>query len=178
MQLFGCFAVLRDEGRECFGPMETEYRTAARLGIEAVREPRFYAGALVEKWKRAPVRREFSRQALAILGSLHFDTDQGKAFFLGFDDAGCLAVHIEEIVREAVSAREGKISEDHASPGMKICILVVLYSPACLLQRLVDVCAGFIFGGRHGAQNSRFRAFDHPAFLRGEMAGYIRRVRK
>ena len=55
-----------------------------------------------------------------------------SSFFHGFDDTGCLAVHIEEIIRETMPAHEGKISEDHAPPGLKICALVVLNSPASL----------------------------------------------
>jgi hypothetical protein len=56
------------------------------------------------------------------------------------------------------------VSEDHASSGMKVCALIVLDSPASLLQRLVNVCAGFIFGGRQGVQNTCFRSFNHPRF--------------
>ena len=45
------------------------------------------------------------------------------------------------IIREAMSTREGKISEDHARPGMKIWAFVVLNSPGCLFQCLVDILA-------------------------------------
>ena len=72
--------------------------------------------------------------------------------FFGFDDAACLPVHVEEIIREAVPAYEGKISEDHAPPGMKICALVVLHFPTSLFQRLVDVLARFVFWRRHVLQ--------------------------
>src|SRR5436853_6240148 len=104
--------------------METEHRTAAGLGIEAIRESRFHAGALIQKWQWSDIGGQVSGEAFAVLLGLDFHADKGHAFFLGFDDAGCLAVHIEEIIREAVPAHEGKISEDHALAGMKIGALV------------------------------------------------------
>ena len=119
--------------------MEAEYRAAPRLGIEAVRESRFHAGALIQKRQWPDMGWQVRGEALAVLLGLDFHADEGHAFFLGFDDAGRFAVHIQEIIREAVPAHEGKISEDHAPPGLKMCALVVLHSPACLFQRLVDV---------------------------------------
>ncbi len=136
--------------------MEAEYRAAARLGIEAVRESRFHAGALIQKWQWSDMGGQVRGEALAVLLGLDFHADEGHTLFLGFDDAGCLAVHIEEIIREAVPAHEGKIPEDHAPPGMKICALVLLNSPASLLQRLVDVLTRLIFGSRHEAQDTPF----------------------
>ena len=121
--------------------MEAEYRAAARLGIEAVRESRFDTGALIQKWQWPDMGGQVRGEALAVLLGLDLHANEGHAFFLGFDDAGCLAVHIEEIIRKTVSAHEGKISEDHAPPGMKICALIVLNFPSCLLQRLVNVFA-------------------------------------
>src|SRR5207249_9215616 len=95
----------------------------------------------------------------------------GKALFVGFNDAGGLAVHIEEIIREAMPAHEGKISEDYAPPGMKIGALVVLNSPACLLQRLVDVLARLIFRSRHGAREYPFPLDKSPRPF-GEVLSY------
>ena len=56
---------------------------------------------------------------------------------------------------------EGKISEDYTISGTKICALVVLNSQAGLFQRLVNVLARVIFGGGHGAQNTRFPYRKH-----------------
>ena len=136
--------------------MKAEYRAAARLGIEAVRESRFHTGALIQKWQWSNMGWQVRGEALAVLLGLDFHADEGHAFFLAFDDAGCLTVHIDEIIREAVPAHEGKISEDYAPPGMKICALVVLNFPASLFQRLVDVLTRLIFRSRHGAQNTPF----------------------
>ena len=79
-----------------------------------------HAGALIQEWQWSNIGGQVSGEALAVLLGLDFHADEGHAFFLGFDDAGCLAAHIEEIIRKAVPAHEGKISEDHASPSMKI----------------------------------------------------------
>ena len=151
--------------------METEHRAAARLGIEAVRESRFHAGALIQKGQWSDIGGQVRGEALAVLLGLDFHADESHAFFLGFDDAGGLAVHIEEIVRKAVPAHEGKISEDYAPPGMKICALVVLNSPACLFQRLVDVLARLIFWGGHGAKNTSFPLEKSPRPF-GEVLSY------
>ena len=51
VQILWGFAALRDQGRQRLGSMEAEHRAAARLGIEAVRESRFHAGALIQKWQ-------------------------------------------------------------------------------------------------------------------------------
>jgi hypothetical protein len=84
--------------------------TERLLGIEAIRESRFHAGALVEKRQRARMRGKISRQALAILGGLHFDTDQGKAFFLGFNYSSRFAIDIEQIIRKPVTAGQWEVS--------------------------------------------------------------------
>ena len=96
------------------------------------------------------------RDLLAVTWAGQAGSEVRARSFQCFDDAGSLSVHIEEIVREAVPAHEGKISEDYAPPGIEICALVVLNSPASLFQRLVDVLARLIFRRRHGAQDTSF----------------------
>ena len=46
-------------------------------------------------------------------------------------------------------AHEGEVPEDHAPPGMKIGALVVLNSPASLLQGFINMLACFVLGRGH-----------------------------
>src|SRR5512143_1276469 len=51
LQISWCPATLWDQSGQCLGPMKAEHRAAARLGVEAVRESSFHAGALIQKWQ-------------------------------------------------------------------------------------------------------------------------------
>ena len=111
------------------------------------------------------MRRELRGKALAVLGRLDFYTDERETFLFRLHNSNSFSIQIQQIVRKAMPAHEGKISEDHAPPGMKICALVVLNSPASLFQRLVDVLARLIFRSGHGAKNTPFLARKHLARL-------------
>ena len=50
-------AILRQPAGERLRPMEAKYWAAAWLGIEAVRESRFHAGALIQKWQWSDIGR-------------------------------------------------------------------------------------------------------------------------
>lgn len=100
-------------------------------------------------------------------------SSNSKCNTFGFDDAGCLAVYVEEVIRETVPTHEGKISEDHALSGMNIGAFIVLHSPACLLQRLIAVLARLIFRGGHATQNTRFAARNHHAFQGLKAVGLV-----
>ena len=75
MQISGCLAAMRNQGGQRFGPMEAEYRAAARLGIEAIREARFYTGALIEKRQGSDMGGQIRRQPLAVFLGLDFHAD-------------------------------------------------------------------------------------------------------
>ena len=77
-----------------------------------------------------------------------------------------------------MSACEGKVSEDHAPPRMKICTLVVLNSPACLLQRLVDMLTRVILRSRHGRQEYPFPHRKSPSPLGEGLSGFFWSVGK
>src|SRR5581483_1442829 len=60
------------------------------------------AAAGVDFWERACPSRQARRQAVGIARGLDFDAGQCRARLLGFDDAGCFAVDIDEVVGVAV----------------------------------------------------------------------------
>ncbi len=75
MQISWSIAVLRDKGHECFRSVKAKHGTAAGLGIETVREARFHAGALIQKWQWPDMGRQIGREALAVLHGLDFHAD-------------------------------------------------------------------------------------------------------
>ena len=94
--------------------------TGARpgVGIESVGEAGFDAGGLVGKRQRVAPARQAVGQALGVFVRLGLDAGEGDAFLLGLDHPGGLAVHIEQVVGEAVAGqRESRGSPHHARRG-------------------------------------------------------------
>ena len=67
--------MLWDHGCERLWAMEAEHGTAARLRIEAVREPRFHAGALIQKGQWPEMGRQIVREAFTVFLGLDFHAD-------------------------------------------------------------------------------------------------------
>ena len=51
---------------------------------------------------------------------LELDAREGSPFLLGLDDAGGLAVHVEEVVGEAVTRLSGELADGDTPTGTKV----------------------------------------------------------
>ncbi len=60
------------------------------------------------------------RQALRVAARLVLDADQRHAGLLGLDDAGGLAVHVEQVVGVAVAAVERELADRDAAGGVDV----------------------------------------------------------
>jgi hypothetical protein len=78
--------------------VEGEDVPGARLGVERVGEVGFDARRFVEERQRAAPRRQRWRQTFGVLRRLHFYAAERRALLLRFDDAGGLAVDVEEVI--------------------------------------------------------------------------------
>lgn len=72
---------------------------------------------------------------------------EGKNVWLGLDNAGDLAVHIQQIV--GVAGLERKLAHGHPRTRHDVHGLVVLDEPAARLKLAIDLLPGFFLGG-HG----------------------------
>ena len=102
---------------DCRGPtcqgfwlMETEYRSASRLRIEAVGKPGFDSRTLIEKWQGPCNGWEVLTEAFAILFCLDFDSCEGDAFLLGLNHSRSLTVDIEQVICKPVPAGQREVS--------------------------------------------------------------------
>ena len=86
--------------------VKREHRSRSRLRIETIGETRFGAGRLYQEGQRTRPRRQAIGQAPRVLGGLHLDASERDARLLGLDDAGSLAVDVEQVVGEAVARLE------------------------------------------------------------------------
>lgn len=80
-----------------------------------------------------------------VLCGLHLDANEGRALFLGFDDAGGLAVDVEHVIREAVAFRELKLSYGDPAVGGDVRVHRVADDPACRREQPIDLLAGRCF---------------------------------
>ena len=134
---------------ECRGCVERKDLSATGIRVQAVRELGFRAGALVQKRERTRISGEIVRQARAVLSGLDLDSGERGPFRLGFDDARCLLVHIEQVVGAAVPGLQGKLAHRHAAGGVQVDGIGVLDGPPGLLQQSVNVYASLFFGSHY-----------------------------
>ena len=129
--------------------MEGENGAAPRLGVEAVREARLDARALVEERERANVDGDVPRDAAAVLLGLDLDARERLAGLLRLDDAGELAVHVEEVVGIAEAAGERELADSDAAAGVDVRGGGVLDEPPGLGELRVDLNARALLRRRH-----------------------------
>ena len=122
-----------------------EDQTASGLRVEPVGKLRLRAGALVQEWERAPMGGKAVGQARAVLLGLDLDTGQRGPLGLGFDDARCFLVHVEQVVCGAVTGLQAELAHRHPAGGVQIDGASVLDGPSSLLEQLVDVYARLLF---------------------------------
>jgi len=128
-------------------------KAAAGVGFEQVGEARLDSSGLVAERERAARRWEIVRQSLAIFAGLDFDFDKGHARLLGLDDSGRVAVDIEEVVGETVSAGQLEFADGDSASGLDVDTVAILDQPTGGGQEAVDVSAGAVFWlarGWHG----------------------------
>ncbi len=121
--------------------MEGKHRAGPRRGVEAIGETRFHAGGLVRERQRIAPARQAGWQTLGVFVGLSFYAAEGDAFFLGFDHAGGLAIHIQQIVGKAM-AGEREFADRHAARGMDVGGGCIADEPACRLQQSDDILTG------------------------------------
>ena len=80
-------------------PVEREDLPAARVGVESVRELRDLAGGLVGERKGAAPRGNLLVQPLRVALRLDDHPFEGVSGGLGLDDAYCLSVRVQKVVR-------------------------------------------------------------------------------
>ena len=117
--------------------------------VEPVREARFHARGFVRERERAAPGGQGVRQAGGVLRGLRLDADERGAAFLGLDDAGGFAVHVEHVVGEAVALLQLELADGDAAVGGDVGLVRVAHDPAGGGQQLVDLVACELFGRGH-----------------------------
>ena len=116
--------------------MERENAPTARIGIKAVGEEGFGAGAFVGEWKRRFPRREAKWNARDILGRIALRRRERGAFGLGLDRADGFAIHEQRVV--GLAGFECKFADRHSRGSGEIDLILRLNCPAALLKKRVD----------------------------------------
>ena len=154
------------------GLVESKDAAGARRGVEAVGEVGLDAGGFVEEGQGPAPGGKRGRQALGVLAGLDFDAGKGGAQLLGLDDAGGLAVEVEQVVGKAAAGFEREFAQRHAAGGVDVGLGDVENLPACRIQQAVDLLPCLLFRLRHAAVRSQVNdngnlsmAWHYPATL-------------
>lgn len=127
------------------GRVEGEDGAGAWFGVEAVGEVGLDTGGFVEEGQGPAPGRQRGRQALRVLAGLSLDAGQCGALLLGFDDAGGLAIEVEQVVGAAVAGFEREFAQRDAARGVDVGLGDVEHAPACRAEQTVDVLPGLLF---------------------------------
>ena len=140
------------ESEKLLGAVERERLSAARLGIESVRELRDLAGGLVSERERPTPSWDQLVQSLRVLLGLGQHAFERVSCGLGFDDANRAAVGVEQVVCRArlglrsLHPPQRKLPNGHAAPGVDVHGRAVLNRPPAVLKLPVDLLPGALFG--------------------------------
>jgi hypothetical protein len=126
--------------------MKEEYLTGTRIWIKAISKFGFDARGFITERKRSCPCGKAIRQPFAVFRGLDLNAGEGRTGLLCFDHPGSFAVHVEEVVSEAVVRLECKIPKNNTAFSLKIGALRVLNSPACRHQHAVNLLTGYVFG--------------------------------
>jgi hypothetical protein len=127
------------------GLVEGEHWARAWNRVEAVGEAGFDAGGLVGERQRVAPARQTGGQALGVFVGLGFDAGEGDAFLLGLDHPGRLAVHIQQVIGEAVTGQR-KFTDGDATRGMDVGRGRIADVPARRLQQHINFSPSSLFG--------------------------------
>ena len=118
------------------------------MGFEEIGEAGFGAGGLIKEWERPPRSWNRLRDAFAVLLCLDLNTDEGRAFFLSFNNSGGVAVDKEQVVRLTETLPQGKFSNSHSVAGVYVRVGPVLDEPSGRHEHAVYGLASFLFRGQ------------------------------
>lgn len=136
---------LLDEFEQVLGRVEGEDGARAGVGVALVAEVGFDAGGLVGEGQGIGPALGDPFVGIGVAGGLLGDSGEGRAFFLGFDDAERLAIDEEDVVGGAAVGLH--FADRDAAGGVEIERGDVLDRPARGTQEGVDCFAGLLFGG-------------------------------
>ena len=156
------------------GCVEREHAAGAWLRIEAVGESRFRASGLIRERQRVAPARQAGGQPLGVFLSLVFHAAQRDALLLGLDDAGRLAIDIQQVIREAVAGQR-ELADRHAARGVDAGLVRVLNVPAREAEQPIDLFAGALFRRCHvaGAPGGGELRWVVSACRHGESLGHL-----
>ena len=129
------------------GPKKRKHPTRTGLWVQPVGELGLDPGGLEQKGQGPAPSGQGGGQALGIALRLRLHAFEGDAFFFSLDHAASFAVHIKQIVGKAMAGVEWEFADGHTLRCMQINLVDVANLPASGLQELVNLDAGFGFGG-------------------------------
>ena len=97
-EALGQLLLLLQPGEECLGAMEGEDVTTARVGIKAVGEASFAAGAFVAEGEWGFPRGQSRGNAANVFGGLLLNADKGMTFRFCLDRAKGFGVNVKRVV--------------------------------------------------------------------------------
>jgi hypothetical protein len=116
------------------------------------------AGALVVERQGPVVGRQGVGQAGAGLGRLRLDAGERLAGLLGLDDAGGLAVDVEQVVGDAVPPLQRALAPGDPAAGVEARRVGVLDDPAGAAEVVVELASGLVVGPGPGGRRGLARA--------------------
>ncbi len=140
------------------GFMKGEYRARAWNRVQAVGEAGFHTRGLVGERQWVAPGRQPVRDALGVFGGLGFHAGEADAFLLGFDDPGGLAVHVQQVVGEAVAGFQGELADGHAPGGVDVGDGRIADMPTRRDEQRIDVLPCLLFRLNHVPTRYRFLA--------------------
>ena len=121
------------------GPVEGEHAAAAGLRVIPVGEPGLGPGGLVDERQRVDRGLHPVRQPLDVLAGLPLHLGERRAFRLGLDHPGRLAVQEEQVVHAPVRLLQGELAHRYPWPGAEVQRLLALDLPPGSGELLVDL---------------------------------------
>src|ERR1019366_7539597 len=129
---------------------------AARVGIKAVGEASFAAGAFVAEREWGLPRGQSRGNAGNVFGGLFLHADQGVTFGFCLDRADGSSVHEERVV--GFTGDEGKLTDRYPARGREVDLVLGLNRPAGRGEHRVDLFAGQFFRGHLVSQPGSHRS--------------------